>query len=245
VVVDRLADRRVILAAGALADQETLGLDAEHDRDDHEQHADREGADGIPDRIAGEDRQADAGEGEDEAEQRGDVLEQHDRELGGLRVPDELHPALLAPSVIGLLHCGAQRERLEHDRDREHQDRQPGHLERVRVLQLVDALIDREHAADGEQDDGHHERVHVTLAPVAERVLLIGDLLRAPTADEQQQLVACVGDRVHALGEHRGRAGEEEGDELGHRDTGVREQCCDDRLAPAGCTHAPNPRMIP
>ena len=50
-------------------------------------------------------------------------------------------------------------------------------------------------------------------------------------ADQQQHLVAGVGDRVDRLGQHRGGAGEREGDELGGRDAQVRRQRGDDRPA--------------
>ena len=39
------------------------------------------------------DREADAGSGEDEADERADVLEQHDRQLRALGVADEAPPA--------------------------------------------------------------------------------------------------------------------------------------------------------
>ena len=128
--VERGADLVDVAAVRALADEQALGLDAEDDRDGDQQHADRDRADAIPDRVAGEDGEADAGEGEDQAEERGDVLEQDDRQLGLLGVPDEVDPALLAAHVVRLDHGGAQREALEPDRDDEHDDRQPRHLER-------------------------------------------------------------------------------------------------------------------
>ena len=110
-------------------------------------------------------------------------------------------------------------------------------------VQLVDALVDREEAADREQDDRHDERVDVALAAVAERVLAVGRFLRLAAAEQQQQLVAGVGEGVDALGEHRGRAREEPRDELGQGDAHVRQERRDDRLAAAGCTHATSLRI--
>ena len=54
-------------------------------------------------------------------------------------------------------------------------------------------------------------------------------LAAATPAEEQQPLVAGVGDRVDRLGEHRRRPGDSEGDELRDRDAEVREERGDDR----------------
>ena len=50
---------------------------------------------------------------------------------------------------------------------------------------------------------------------------------------QQQALVAGVDDRVDAFGEHRGRTGDRERDELDHRDAEVRAERRDDRLRAA------------
>ncbi len=225
------------------ADEQALGLDAEGDRDEDQQRADHQGADRVEHGIVRDRGQADAEEREDETGESGDVLEQHDGQLGRLRVAHERDPRLaLRAHVVALFHGRAQRERLEADRDDEHRDRDPDVLELVRVGELVDALVDREQAADREQDDRDDERVDVALAAVAERVLLVGCAPRPATAEQQQQLVARVGDRVDRLGEHRGRARDEPRDELRQRDAHVREERRDDRLVAARCTHGEKPR---
>ena len=86
----------------------------------------------------------------------------------------------------------------------------------------VNALVDREDRADGEQDESDDEGVEVTLGAEAELVLL--GLLAPCTvaADEEQDLIARVGDRVNGLGEQRGGPGDDEGDELRQRDAEVR-----------------------
>ena len=55
--------------------------------------------------------------------------------------------------------------------------------------------------------------------------------------EQQQHLVAGVGDRVDALREHRGRSGEEEREELHDRDARVGEQRRHDRLGAAFGRH--------
>src|SRR3546814_14968668 len=58
-------------------------------------------------------------------------------------------------------------------------------------------------------------------------IFVIGGLLGAVLAVEQQHLVAAVDHRMHALGEHRRRARNPRRDELGHRDAEVRRECSD------------------
>ena len=42
-------------------------------------------------------------------------------------------------------------------------------------------------------------------------------------------LVGGVGDGMHRLGEHRARPGEREADELGDRESQIREECCKEK----------------
>ena len=71
--------------------------------------------------------------------------------------------------------------------------------------------------------------VDVALAAVAERVLRGRVLAGLAAAEQQQQLVAGVGDRVDRLGEHRGGRGQRERQELRQRDARVGEQRRHDR----------------
>ena len=65
-------------------------------------------------------------------------------------------------------------------------------------VELLVALVEREQAADGEEHDRDEEGVDVALAAVAEGVLRRGGALGPLAADEQQRLVAGVGERVDA-----------------------------------------------
>ena len=153
--------------------------------------------------------EADAAEREDQADQRAEVLQQDDRQLGGLGAADELRPGERAAQLVGLLDGRTEGEALGDDREDEDADRPVPVLDLVRVLDLLVALVDGEHAADREQDDGDEEGVDVALAAVAEGVLRGRLALGLLAAEQQQALVAGVGERVHALGEHRRRAAEQ------------------------------------
>ena len=90
--------------------------------------------------------------------------------LGAADEPPPAHRPRL--DVLRLLDRGAQRERLEHDRDDAGcRPRTVEVLDLVRVAQLLDALVEREQPTHAEQHEGDDERPEVALAPVAERVL--------------------------------------------------------------------------
>ena len=86
-------------------------------------------------------------------------------------------PGQVAAQVVGLLDGGAEGEALGDDREDQDADRPVPVLDGVRVPDLLVALVEREHAADGEQDDGDEEAVDVAFAAVAEGVF--GGGLRA------------------------------------------------------------------
>ena len=92
---DRLDDRRPILRGRSLADQEALHLDGQDDGDDAQQDTDGEGGDAVPDGVVGERGEPDAAEGQKEADQGAEVLEQHDRQLRHPGPLDELAPGEL------------------------------------------------------------------------------------------------------------------------------------------------------
>lgn len=186
-----------------LAQEQRLGLGGQDDRDEDQQDTDAERADAVPDAVAGGEGQADTAEGEDQTDERAQVLKEHDRELGGLGVADEILPGLGAAERVGLLDGGPEGEGLGDDREDEDADRPVPVLDLVRFLDLLVALVDGEHAADGEEDDGDEEGVDVALAAVAEGVLRGRLALGLLAAEEEQALVAGVGEGVHGLREHR------------------------------------------
>ena len=148
--------------------------------------------------------------------------------------PDEAPPTRAGlTDVVRLLHRRAQRERLQHDRHEQDPDRNAEALHLVRIAELLDALVQGEHAAHREQHHRHRERPEVSLSPVAERVLRCCRLAGTLAAEEQQQLVAGVGSRVDRLGQQARRPGDQETDELADRNPQVGEERREDRLAAA------------
>ena len=73
----------------------------------------------------------------------------------------------------------------------------------MRVRPLVQRLVQGEQAADAEQHDRHDEGVNIALATVAERMLGCRRALGSIAAEQQERLVAGVGQRMHRLREHR------------------------------------------
>ena len=168
---------------------------------------------------------------------------------GALAERMNLRPGLLAARPVGLADRRPEGQALGDDRRAEDDQRHPPPApveQRVRVTQvdlvpLVVRLVQREQPADAEQHHGHDEAEDVALAAVAERVLGRHALLRPPAADQQQHLVARVGDGVDRLGEHRGRPGQRERAELHQRDGQVGAQRRHHRLVPTLCAHGGDP----
>ena len=63
--------------------------------------------------------EADAAEGEDQADEGAEVLQEDDGQLGRLGAADELRPGLLAAQRVGLLDGRAEGEGLGDDREDE------------------------------------------------------------------------------------------------------------------------------
>ena len=86
---------------------------------------------------------------------------------------------------------------------------------------MDDALEDGHAAANGEDQDGDDERPEVELLAVPEGVVGVGRLAAASDAEQQEQAVARVDQRVDPLGEHGRAAGYGRGDEFRHGDRQV------------------------
>jgi hypothetical protein len=135
--------------------------------------------------------------------------------------------------VQALLDGGPEREELDEDGDAQDGEGHAGALDLMGVAQLLDALVQGEQPTEGEEDQGHHERPEVAFAAEPEGMVGRGRLAGPGSAQEQQALVPGVGDGVDGLGQHGGRAGDEEPDELGHRDGRVGQERGEDGLLAA------------
>ena len=80
-LLERGLDRGEFLTGGALADQQAVHLDHQDHRDDPQQQPDEHGTDAVPDRVSGQDREADAEQRENQAQQGPGVLEEHHRKF--------------------------------------------------------------------------------------------------------------------------------------------------------------------
>ena len=234
-----------------LAEQQALGLDGQDDGDHDEQEADHRGAGDVEVVVVRDERERHRHEREGEAEERRHVLEEDDRQLGLLRVPDERGVRRVAAHVVGLPDRRAQRQALQHDGHAEDDEGDPPPPARVLVVtrpdlvELVVGLVEREQPADGEQHDRDDEGVDVALAPVPERVLLGRLAAGSLAAQQQEQLVPGVGHGVDRLGQHRADPGEEEGQELGRGDACVRQQGSHDRPGATVSRHRARVRSPP
>ena len=220
-------DRGLDAGAGRFADKQALHFCRQHHRHAAEQYSDRQRARPVPSVIVGDCRQGDADQGKEQAAQRRDVLQQDGRQFGSFGVADEAAPAGVAATRACLTDGGAQRERLEHDRNTKHSESHNRGSERLRVHDALDAFVARERAADDEQHHGNKERVEVTLSPEAKWVLLCPGTPRPGAAEQQQDLITGVGDRVNGFRQERRGAGDGERGELTGRYAQVRTQCGD------------------
>src|SRR6187397_656163 len=97
-------------------------------------------------------------------------------------------------------------------------------------MQLVPALVYREQAAHGKQQQRDDEAPEIGDLAVAERMFGIGWLLRLPESQVQQHLVAAVRKGVDGLRHHAARMRVDGCRQLGERDAEVRGERVQDRL---------------
>ena len=226
---------------GRLADEQALHLGGQDDGDGAQQQADEHRARPRPSGVVGHGgRPAGTTKAMTRPTRAPRVLEQQHRQLGGLGLADELPPAERRRAARWTRGgpCGTRSPPSPRPR--------PGwpgpspvdsSAWGWRIFSTPSKMANTDPRANSTIDTTNAPEV--ALAAVAERVRLGGGELGAPVAEQQQQLVAGVGQRVHALGQHRRRAGEGEPDELGHGDAQVGQQRGEDRSLAAAGGHAP------
>ncbi len=107
------------------------------------------------------------------------------------------------------------------------------------VAHRIEAMLEGEHRAADEEHHRHHEAPEVHLLAASEGMLGRGGTTGHQHSPQQQRLVAGVGDRVEAFGEHGNAAGQRRHDELGHRDDRVPDQRRQHRDPRSFGCHAP------
>ena len=219
----------------ARADDEAVRDAGENDRDDGEQEADEDAADGVedldPGQLAGEDGE----ERDRQTNERGRVLGEDERNRGIARLANRGEPVAALGQNLELAPRDAEAHRLEEERDAEDAVAPPARARLVDgVENVLRAVEDRERAAEREEHQRDDERPEVLFTRAAERVLRVRRLQREPHADQQQALIARVGDGVDRLGERGGRAGHVGGTELAERDRDVSRERRDDYFSRIG-----------
>ena len=167
---------------------------------------------------------------------RGRVLGEDERDRRVARLAHRLDPRAALREHLELAPRDAEAHRLEHERHAEHAVAPEARavLAVTGVHDVLDAVVDRERAADREEHQRDDERPEVLLARAAEGKAIVGGARREAHADEEEALVAGVGDAVHGLGERRRRARHERRAELARRDRHVAGERCDDDLPGVG-----------
>ena len=117
------------------------------------------------------------------------ILQQNHRKFRGTGLVDELEPGPTATGAVGLTNRRPEREALQDDRQDQHPESPGRRRQRLRVLNLVDALVDRKESTDKEQHDCHDEAVEVTRAPETKGVVSVRCPFGPPATDQQQHLV--------------------------------------------------------
>jgi hypothetical protein len=132
------------------------------------------------------------------------VFEEDNRKLrragGANKIPPGLVWLFDAPALDD---CSAEGIPLQDNAEEQDADGDRWVIDLVRMADLLDALEDRERAAEREEHEGDNKRPEESFAAVAELVPLSGLAARRLAAVQQQRLVAGVRERVDGLGQHR------------------------------------------
>ena len=131
-------------------------LGHEH-RHHHQQHADDDAAQGVEQGIAGGHGEQHGDEGEGQTEQGGEILAEDHDQLALAAVAEPAPQRLRAAAPCSPAQAAPHGEAFGDDAEAEHADRQPRPLQRLGMLQLVQALVHGKHATDGKQQQCHEE----------------------------------------------------------------------------------------
>jgi 2-dehydropantoate 2-reductase len=161
---------------GLLADQVPPVAVDQDDRDDAEQHADKDRAHGVRHGRPGQLVQAQRGRRQDDADQRGGVLGEH-RPQRGIRGVQHVFDEVLLHRLglrLGLPDRLQERRALQDEGDGQHDVPDEEVAARFGAEELPHALHDRYHRARHEQPERGEQRPYVRLAAVPLRVSGVG-----------------------------------------------------------------------
>jgi hypothetical protein len=219
-----LPDVRDQLGVRRLADQQALGLARQQNRHQAQDQADDHRGHPVQSRIIEMVAGPHPHRRHDQADQGGAVLEQHHevgRILGSL---DGLPDAQLAATGVELLDRHRPRPPFQQDGDTQHDVVDRRVMQRLGLLDVVPALIDRHPRPQGKDQQGDDKGPEIEFAPIAEGIGRIRRAFGPVLAMQEQHLIAAVDQRVHPLGQHGRRAGDRGGDKLGDGNAEIGEQ---------------------
>ena len=229
---DRAGNRIDVGITGRFPDEQSFGFDRQHDGDDDQQNSDGDGTDGVPTWFVGVVSQHHSAEREDQSGFGADVFEKNHREFGLFRCANESHPGHAGWfDMSRLFDGGAQGKRLQGDGNQQDRDGDRQFFGFVGMRELLDSLVQGEESTHGKENESDDEGPEVSLSSVTELELAIGPLFGALRAENEQCLVAGVGQRVAGFGEKSGGTCQSEADELRDSDTQVGEERRNDRFS--------------
>jgi hypothetical protein len=173
-----------------------------------------------------------AGERDDDADDRGRVLGEDDLHGRVAALTDVPRDGLVRVPGLPphLAHGPPERDGLGDEGNREHDEAGTEVVLDVASAKDERPLDDREDRAPDEDHHRRHQRPEEALLAVAEGMRLVGTALAERERDEQKDLVQAVRGRVRGLGEQGARAREDAAGKFRHGDEEVRHKSEQDRL---------------
>src|SRR5450830_1220239 len=192
---------------GPFANQQTLGFLRQDRSGDGENQADDDRGDAIPYRRVEMLGQPNAGERGDNAENGRGILQQHNEGRRILAAQDFSRQFGITPGSLELVQRQQPRAAFEDQRRQQDDISHGGVFYRFGIEDVMHAFVDRQTSTQSKDQHRHHETPEIHLTTIAQRMIMIGSVLGAMQAIEQQYLVAHIDRRVDALAEHGGTAG--------------------------------------
>ena len=160
---------------------------------------------------------------------RADIFAKYDHQLGFSRVPEPLSKRLFSPDFFDLAQDAVQGQAFEEHRQEQDDNRDPDLRQRLGILQLVHAFINRKQPTHREEQNRNDKTPEVTELAVAQRVLIVGRSLRLLEPEIEQNLVAGIRIRMDRFSQHAAGPRQHRRPGLGYRDAEVGKERIQDR----------------